>query len=1714
MLFKFRLVLFDELCHNITIKTIGRKKKITMKKIFSLILCMLPFTAHAADSIIIESGSDGGTYDTGLTVNDMFIGQDAPSPAPEDNYYGEAGINQSKFTISTSGPVVINNTLNINTGYTLNLGIEDNPVFDVTVGEINANGKLSVINADNFLVQASGSSNGTIVAYQGLNIGANTMTSGAIEVWGGDVKLNIANALNFGAFTNKGTGDVYITAGTLTTAGDIENLAGGDFIVRLGGDMTVGGSVENTGTSMTIGRNQGATGIDITIDGTVKNESDSSMSIYGDSLTIKGGSLAPDGSGVQNPSFVNKGNLTIGITGETYLEYGLDVSTMQANNTFSLTTGTLVFGDNVDIDLFNNSNTFNLEITNGGIDISNIINNTTNNTAADMKIAAVSVSADSVINNGKTLSLKATGGTGINISGAVSGLSGSTTLAASTDLVVGGAISNSADMSISGNQSVELSSVLNNVDASLEILSLTGNGQITINNGLTNSGTVDINAMGINITGDVINNAGTMTIGAANGGTDGTGDSGDEADDSFSDLSIGSLLVNGGTVNINALDGGVSVSNNLTVVGGALLNIETQKHSFTVGQNVDIAGDFVLGTGTLANGGVNVTSSDTQRFVLKSTGGSININGNVSVSDATTARSATFDAANISIGQNVSASGQGTLTFGGNTGQTLTVGGGVSANNGGTINFVAGTSTVGSLTGNGKFVVSGKSITATGTDGINITSGVLFDDTSATTATAGLITSGTDAFTLATENANINLSGGISVVAGKSLTIDSALDSTIGGVVSNAGILDINATTSVNFDNAITNTGTLTIDGQNITLKDISNTNVANITASGDVNLGDITNSNNFTLSGAVVNAGLINANGGLLQINSSDLTSTLIAVNGGTATISAGDIRVANNVSVTGDFVQGGTGGALNLTSTNLSLDSNGGFNVSGAFNATGGSAEYDFAGAAVIGGDVNVSANTAVELAANNISAQDVSNAGTLNLTGNRGLNLGDVTNTGSLTIDSGTGIATVGNFAMGSTGTVVLAGTGLTSGSAFSTGATLYQNYNDDLVAGDINVDSNKYTITAGNFNVGGIIQNSGTMTVNSSDIDVGGTITAQNLKFSANPEGNWMNVNVLGTVSGGVGFNGLEMMTIGGDYIFNNGSSLNAAILPYAAGGGLNSTTRNYWATVSLNEDDTLGVITNAADAEAMITVGGQFVSDVSGFGTPSNDVGLKDGQIGINLFDMVDQGTAIWLIHADEGVRELSDKIRNLHVNFCNANGTECFSYYDLTKGANTEEGLPAYLSLRDTDGDGIEDSIYVVFDPRFGGPVEVFKIQPIVGLAKQHTEGEYVSAGALDNLISGQMADHLFFNDTPIEDIPVIFENTNMEELANELYNRMEDYNTNRDGSVLANFSRLFQVRELEQIAGSIALNEHTNFRSFEDYVLNEFIWNRNRQLKKAWADVDFGMFSQNVSDGKRVYGNRFNVSGGFDWQESETLILGLTGRISNMSADNSDVVNLSYADKIITGQVDVDVSDLNVAVGGYLLKILGEKARAYGNAFLDIHFLDVARNQTYTNPIDGSGTAFSLISEWGLMHDILNQYIVGNLYARFGYNTGFSVKEKSDGQDYMSLESDGYLVLTPGYTLTAQKRIYPSAWFQIRPYASIGIEYDVLGAPDSVKYKFAPAYSYTSYDIDIDPMWANIGGGIEMLSASGIQVGVDYRYQYNSAIQLHNIKVSGSYRF
>ena len=887
---------------------------------------------------------------------------------------------------------------------------------------------------------------------------------------------------------------------------------------------------------------------------------------------------------------------------------------------------------------------------------------------------------------------------------------------------------------------------------------------------------------------------------------------------------------------------------------------------------------------------------------------------------------------------------------------------------------------------------------------------------------------------------------------------------------------------------------------------------ITNINSTSDLTMGQIDNTGTMNLVAAdSVTAGAIESNQ-KLNIATDKLNMAMLTVSGGSAVINAptitsdGLISVAGNITHASGVAGAATSGLSIVGNTNVTADS---LTATGALMADTGAVAYNVKNAVAFTGVANVAtgASTAISSENSSIAFGGISNNGTLMLSSARGMTLGAVDNNGDLTIASGTDVAHVDYFA--NNGTAKLSGAGMKSAGAFTVN-NLYQNYAGTIAARDANITDNSYALSASNVIVGGNIQQtSGALDINTSDLTVAGNIDVKNMRVYSNAG---LTVGVNGNVSGGTRFGGLQEMTIGGNYLFDNDSGLYVDVRRRDV---LTAPTRNYWSSISLADDNTLGRITNATDgnAGALIQVDGAFTSDLSLARNPSNGFANATNQVGVALRELATAGDAIWLVHADNGITELGDKLRNLDVVVCNNAGTLCYDYFS---GALVDTDA-AYLTVRDTDNDGTNDSIYLVFDPRFGGPVEVFKIQPIVGRTPEHTSGEYMSAGALDNMLAGAALSKGFYGRHSLEMLPVIFRGTNLEQLGNELYNRMEHYATYRDGTALSRFSRLVQPREIEQVVGSIVLNEHTNFRSFEDRMFDEFIWNRNRNLKKAWVDAEFGMFNQKVSDGKRVDGNRINIAGGFDWQHSETLILGLTGRVSHMSADNSDSMNLGYTVErpFIAGNVDVKVADTNIGLGGYLMQTLGDKTRVYGNAFLDIHVLDTTRHQTYMNgAIDGTGYDVAFTSEWGLLHDWLNQYVVGNMYARVGYNFGFSLTEKARGHDYMDMESDGYMIFTPGYSLTAQKRIYPSAWFQIRPYATIGIEYDVLGAPDNAKYKFSVANSFTKYDIDIDPMWANIGGGLEMLSAYGLQVGLDYRYQYNQDIQLHNIKVSGSYRF
>jgi len=1735
---------------------------------------MLPFGAAVAEPFIIDPDNypdsnvmDGltmpsGIYDNariisgnglslgagGLSAASLYVGQNSSGSGTGQVFVEIPAANN--YTIRSDGNVSITDLLFVVSEHSLGIGpkTSGNTINNVSIGSINADGILTIQGVNTL-------NTGSIISNSGLGFSANRMTvTGNLNSHAGNTTINVTNAFavtsDFVADGNAET-TTTVNVGSMSVGG-LQNLTG-KMTIASNGAITSTGNFENMGALMEV------TGTDMTVGGTMQNGSNSgTMTLNLNSLNITGGSG-------NNASFVNKGNLEIVVATETRLANGFDLSTMQTTNGFSLTTGTLVLNDNPDslAQVFENNKLtlFRLVVNNGAINANNITNGSENPDANMTLSAGGGINAKTIQNRGNVLDVSTIEDSDTNIvlngvdefGTSIYGATGSTTnVVADGTLSAIGAVSNDGIMRLNGNE-IELTSVSNT--GNLTVASQTDTtGQIHLSGGVANSsGITNISARQIAIDGVVETTGGTTNV------------RGSDAHDGAS-VVIGGIKATGGVTNLDALIGSATINGDILTTNGAL-NIEQNIHELNVNGGTQINGDLTFsGTPTSTAGNVNVATNGITmtRFVLSSAE-QIDITGDVIAEDVIT-RSGTLAANIIEIGGDISVANGGNIAFG-NTGLTiLDVAGDVTATNGGTVEIYSGATTLKSLSGNGKFIMHGTSVSAT-TGDITVSNGIWYDGTS---PIKGMIINGTDEFTLQTTavGQDVSIDGGISMdnqildpatdPDKITLNIVSANDVNISGDVSVSGTVGVTnpATSELNivasdggvvFNNGIsaTESGAINANGLTVTAKTVSVDENSSVSLNGSnsvVTSGTVTNAGDLDVAGkqitmsalestdgttniiatTALNLDSVDVSGGVVTLRGNVINAATMSLTGGTTNLDSGNIATTGNIVVlNGDMNQGGTVGVLilkkpgTLSASNLTIGG-------GAFVIDGNNVQYNITNTATFSGGITGNSGTAVVNANTIVADETISNASNLTLNTVNDLNLGIIENTGNLVLNT-TGGTMLATSLANTAGTTKITSNNMTLTDSLNVTGKLYQNYTGaTLGAGDVNITPANYVLTAGSITVGGIVQSSSVMTIKSSDVTVKGNIAANDLRIQSNPLNNWLNVNVTGNVSGGVDFVGLEHMSIGGNYTYDNNSMLHAVVLPNP-GVTIDATTYNYWSTISLADDNTFGQITNAAtDAAPLISVGGKFIYDVSSIGSELSNSPLVNPQIGIDIFDMVDSGTAIWLLHANGagGLSELSDKIRNLYVNFCNADGTRCFKYFDSSIAENvdadeTESGLPAYLTVRDINEDGVTDSIYIVFDSRFGGPAEVFRIQPIVNRVDDHTSGEYDAAGALDEMVAGGLLDAKFYNRVPLEAIPVAFEGTNLEELSTELYNRMEQYLISRDGTALARFSRLVQPREFELAAGSIALDEHTSFRDFEDHMLDEFIWNRHRSLKKAWLDVDYGVFYQNLRDGKRANGDRFSVVGGYDWQESPTLILGIAGRVSHMSGDDSEIIDLSYKPgENATGNVRFDVADTNVGFGVYLMKTLGTKARLYGNGFVDMHLLDLSRDQTFVDHIDGSTHVFSIISEWGLLHDWLNQYIVGNLYARAGYNFGLKIKENTGDNEYIRMKSDGYFILTPGYSLIAQKRIYPTSWFQVRPYVSAGIEYDIFGTPDHIEFKFAPAKIYTQYDIDIDPLWANIGGGVELLSASGFQVGLDYRYQYNNDLQLHKVRLSGLYRF
>ena len=1673
---------------------------------------------NADNTIVIKQGTVISDADVDATnpkgveiTGSMIVGQASDVLQTSGNLYVMSGANtESKFTVSTVRDVSVGALLSVLDGWGLEISgsVDGSGVTDAAlsvgsgpVGGVNVadNASLNLSNLKNVQI------NGPVTVEDGgvlsvVDVGAMSMgvvnangtvdlTVSELDVTGGGKTsgdLNLNGFIVGGTATLNVAGDINVLkVGADSVTGTIQNNSEATIVAA--GNINVAGNLENSGTSMTI-KNAA-----LTVDGTMKNDAGKLSLLDLQSWTVSG----MDAGGY---SFVNSADFAAVVNGAVSLANGWNLAGMSASNSFSLTTQSIDLGNNKAI--LNHINDFELNVTAGDLVVSTVTNETSN---AQMKLdVSGTFSANYLADAGALMNVKATdivllGQSLDNVQTSlyVSSDASNTSLTASGSLTAGALVSNIGNLTLRAPQ--------------ISLVDISNSGTVSIGSSVGSTGVVEFS-------GNVTNISGTMDVvsksilfgGLLNGVGGSVNISG--SDSNGGPMSFGGIDVSGANVSIAASIKNIDVVDGLQITGGAL-NFAASVKDVTVGKSVSVAnGDIVLGGTDNATGDLNVLSDV---FTL-------NANDKIGAEEINAYKSGyslTLVATNIEA-DSVSVGNASSVTFGSATKSTvLSVSGLMDINQNGTVGFYADTMTVGSLDNDGLIKAYGNGIVAT--NGTLDVAGVIRFEDSATT-TAGVSVLNSDSFTLRTLNADI-MATEIDVDSGKTLTLASAKNITVSGGVINDGYLTYNALNgAVTFNNTTTNNATFAVNSDILNLGDFVNAAGSADFTTRVFNANSISNKSVLTVASALLPVDLLTVTGqvenisGTMNLYADTVNTKEIKVTGGVLNLYSDTlVNATNSIYVSGSVNQGGTAGNLNLI--NVPQVTTKSLTINGSLMADGGSVLYSVTGPVVIGNPsdtlvdsllVSSPATVVFDVKNNNsFKAENIENYGDTTISA-KGIfvDANIVNSDGFLDLNSFGGIISANSVNV-TDGAVTLSGLGLEVTNMFNVSGVLGQGASN----ASVNILSDDYIMDVASLNVGGISQD-GELLINSSDVYVGGNIDATNLRFAASPENNWMNVVVDGSVSGNVDFIGLGKMNIAGNYIFNDDSSLNVAVLPYATGSG--SSDINYWASVSLKDDATFGQIISPMDANPLISVGGKFVSDLSlnGLGNIDSPL-LQDGQFGIDLFDIVDSGSAIWLLHAENGVYDFDTKIRNLNVKFCNADGSICVPYFNDLNPDNPN-GLPAYVSVRDTDNDGLADSLYIVFDNRFGGPVEVFGIQPIVARKSDSTKGAVFAAGALDNMVAGQLEKTGFFNRTPIEAIPVAFQGTNLSDVATELYNRMENYVTTRDGYALAQFSSLFENYEIEQIMASMVLNEHTSMRSFEDRLVDEFIWNRNRNLKKTWVDVDYGMFYQNTISGNHADGNRFSISGGFDWQESNTLILGLMGHVSHVSSKLDRNVDLSYGSVSQTGHVDSNVSDTNIGFGGYVMKTLGDKYRFYGNLMMDIHVFDIKREQTFVDSITGDGNAFSVMSELGLLHDILNQYIVGNAYARVGYNFGASITERAGGSDYMHMQSDGYLVLTPGYSLTAHKRIYPSAWFQIRPYASIGIEYDVLGSPDTAEYRFATTDEYSEYGLSVDPLWANIGGGIEMLSAHGMQFGLDYRYQYNADLQLHNIKVSGSYRF
>ena len=878
---------------------------------------------------------------------------------------------------------VTGGTLNITSAFTNESGAsaDFNLTSGMTVGgEVALNGFADIeVNSGNF-------SSGNIVANNGLNLTANNIDiNGIIDLntSGQNYNFTFKNG-SLSADNILNDGNLTVNGQTVDITGVIQNTVGASSSLVLTGNLTAGG-IENSGSNITIN----TTGtVDVT--GTVKNDSATGdIFITASDLTISGGDEL-------NSSFVNKGNLEIVVTGQTLLANGFDISGMANNNTFSLTTGTLVFQNGGTLDsnlqLFsNNLNQFTLNITGGEIDVNQIINGT-DNPNAGMSLSALQITTSAVNNQSGVVNISSLGNVGglngivingnINTEyGAVSNITASTSLTA--DEVV-----NKGQTNING-ETVTLAAVVN--DGNNAVMNIGGEndetGSLNVTGTVTNTaGNLSFNANELTIGGLITNNSGSLSLVSSD-----------------TNLNLYGLDIVDGSVFLNSIAGGIVIQNDLTVNNGAL-NLGTSVQNITVsGQNgVYIDGNLTASADSaVSDGNVNVAGNT----VITSSNAAIDIVGGLSVVGADLGRSISLVSDDVNIGGNVNVAGLGTVKLGqiGTSEKTtVDIAGNVSSS--GILHLLADeTTSAGFNINGGQLFVYGGDITSTSGD-INIAGGMWADKT--THASGVLFNQNADSLILTALDGNVILSGGVSIGNSINLGANSSNNVQISGAIINNGTFNIDAVNSVNLSNGnIDNNSNFDVNTKHFIANGVSIDNSADmaVVATDSINALNVINSGSLTLTSSEIVLADITNNQGTVTVNNSNTltagnitnnTNGIITINSGVisgdslvSNTNTGSVNIyANTVDISGqilsggNFTQGGIGAnGINILNNNAIVNADS-LSITGAFDAMANNATYDIENAINIGQGITLSNGTGATF-----SSKSFDVIGALNNSGN---------------------------------------------------------------------------------------------------------------------------------------------------------------------------------------------------------------------------------------------------------------------------------------------------------------------------------------------------------------------------------------------------------------------------------------------------------------------------------------------------------------------------------------------------------------------------------------------------------------------------------------------------------------------------------------------------------------------------------------------------------